>query len=242
MLGPVLCTKDHAFSLRQGPFHHEPQAAGRFVPGLAQASAGDREIPKEIPRGITNESLCAVPTPRRVSFSSPNETGDTALDRGRSGILSPDNQLGLELTPGMGCSSPASTVPYARAATVETTASELPATVPVAPAGTPPPAEISPPVPPAGSPIVVPSDSAARDSQQDGQSEPPVPPPQVPNEAPSHSADSAGLPREALDQPAGSDGKRVVIEGTIYEDGTYWKKLVCNLRCNALSTLETLGG
>lgn len=163
-----------------GPFHHDPRQAGQFVPGLAVASAGDPDIPKTLPRGITDESLQGGgPTPRRsISFSSP---ANTTLDRGESqndGTLSsqltpeyPDNQEGLY---GTG-------TPPELASFLET------------------PAETGPAAAPA---LKEPQSEVAPDR----------------NQVPGNSGSAA-----SSDPPPEGEGKKVILEGTMYEDGTYWK-------------------
>ena len=202
-----------------GPFHHDPRQAGQFVPGLATASAGDPDIPKTLPRGITNESLQGGgPTPRRaLSFSSP---AGTTIDRSESQNVDtlssqttleyPDNQEGIygpgtppELASFPG--TPVETRPETALAVKEPQSEVATASAPKEPQSAPGPKEPQSKVATAIAPE---------------ESQPEVSP--VPSQGPSSSgAPSSDPPQE------GEGGRKVILEGTMYEDGSYWKILDC---------------
>ena len=161
------------YVLRGGPFHHQAQAAGVFVPGHAKANLEDPAIQEilrqptlELP-GIGSTDSLGCPTARALKFSP----APTLTDSQQSAPtpMQPDNQLGL---------SPVPESPY------------------------PSPPEPTPPQP--------------------TPAEQPVPP------APSHAEGLAEANTGGEDErPQKDGGRQVILEGTMYEDGTYWKKLNC---------------
>ena len=211
-----------------GSFHHQPRAAGVFVPGHATSSAGDPEIPKTIPRGITNESLavqCPTPSPRRtISFTSPAET---TLDRRASSFSVspelPDNQLGL-LDP---CDREWPELAGKKASPIDLEP-ETSYVEPTIPCGGVPPPEVNVSAP-SGTISNPPGDASL------GQASTPPGPAEaidsgrhlpVPDSTPIQEPGTSASPiaKEPVPTP---EGARLTLEGTMYDDGTYWKKLVC---------------
>ena len=205
-----------------GSFHHQPRAAGVFVPGHAAVSAGDKEIPKTLPRGVTNESLaaqCPTPSPRRtISFTSPAET---TLDRkGSSFSVSPeqpDNQLGL-LEP---CDRAWPELAKNKADSSGTIdlEPETPCVEPTIPYGGVPPPELHV-SDPSGTISNPPRDDTSGEATGSGHHHP------VPESTPNQEPGKSVSPNAKEPSPA-PEGARLTLEGTMYDDGTYWKKLVC---------------
>lgn len=206
-----------------GPsFHHEPQGEGVFVPGLAPGTIdGVRMIsPKPTLASIptlayersgsalsVGSSLPSPPTPKRLEMTPANR-------------ILPDNQLGLTQE-----SSPTATTaldpPTPRTdqeeeeQTLEQTQQHQPAVPPNQPNQPNSPA-------PAGT----------------GSGSPPAPPTnQAPATAPVNGPGGPAIATPAEGATAPPDKADVVIQGTMYTDGTYWKKHVCTRRISCCFVL-----
>ena len=116
-----------------GPFHHEPRAAGVFVPGLARADLEDPAVSKllrapTLTLGQSEECLAGTPTPRRIAF---NSTGsDASLGSGTPNQLASPVQPPLHMQQSQ--ASLASTLQYKPASpapTANETISGTPVTV-----------------------------------------------------------------------------------------------------------------
>lgn len=204
--------------LIEGPFHHEPRAAGVFVPGLAQAHLGDRDLPnimsqKTLVYGQTGsqESLMeAAPTPRRLELAT------------QSSFSSPDVRVTLEqsaaaeaclMSPNTGSQAPVAEasshahgllslgVPLeasAKTMVLSPTGEQVVAPSPPAEHHTPPPVEPS---------------SLQAEVRTPAQPEPKASP----------SIPAPAQPASPVEPPPPAPP---VLEGTMYTDGTYWKTLL----------------
>lgn len=191
-----------------GPtFHHEPQDDGVFVPGLAPGTIRGLDMISPKP------TLASLPTMAYEKKNSAVSVGSTLpspptpkrLEMTLTPVsrIPPDNQLGL--TPN---SSPTATT------------------------------TIDPPTP---------HTDPAGEVEQTQQDQPPVPPnqPDLPtppapagvgsgsltapptNQAPATASVGPAVAPRAADATTPPDKADVVIQGTMYTDGTYWKKRVC---------------
>lgn len=185
-----------------GEFHHEPRSAGLFVPGLASTSVGDPALPKMPPPGRVNstDSLQGTgPTPRKsLSFASPAPTDADSQPE------EPETPCTLSYHPDnqLGLvESPVwgtSFLDKKPSSLEKTTSSPMPESEEVL-SHDPPTAEKEPPPP-----TVPPAGSGDKG----------------PDRTDTATAAAPAVPEEG--------GKRVVLEGTMYDDGTYWKRLICN--------------
>ena len=255
-----------------GPFHHEPRAAGVFVPGLAQASLGDPDLPKLLRQptltlGQSSDSLGSDEcTPKRLAFTPPGSltpmmaspvhpVPDSQLAHQCTGfseatttpatlLYSPPHNshppAPTASTDGQPSAPATATKPATNAALVhgQPLANMQPAMTPPAhstPASTPASTHGQPPqmTPPAPATTANAAPSIAPAASTHGQ---PPAGPQVPQEmplggscatlshaagAPASSSSSGGVPDE------GSSEVSIRMEGTMYTDGTYWKKPAC---------------
>ena len=183
-----------------GQFHHEPRSAGVFVPGLASTSVGDPALPK-MPapgRGMSTDSLQGVGPTPRKSLSFAS-AAPTASESPEV----PETPCTVEYQPdnqlGLGES------PSWGTAFLDKKASSPENTTPTPMPESrevlshdPPTAEKEPPPP-----TVPPAGSGSKGPDRTDTA-----------------TTAAAVPEEG--------GKRVILEGTMYDDGTYWKRLTCN--------------
>ena len=178
--------QQHYIPCPWGDFHHQPLAAGTFVPGHASASVGDPDLPKTRDgAGLTSqastESLNAGgPTPRKLVLSP----APTTLDRADS-----KDSYTVANTPKDG---------HGKDVVIEIQSSMLPPILPDNQLGLeethpPSPVESGPPIP------ETPDNTEHPETEE-------VPP----------------------EKGEGSGGTPIVLQGTMYDDGTYWKTLGCD--------------
>ena len=214
-----------------GDFHHENRAAGVFVPGQATGTLKDAILtssPNEQNSSMTQEELELLRAP--------------TLDLGNS-----PTPKRLRLTP---CPSeksleaPASctqTLPDAAPAVIdikETPPVPVPDTKPETQQPDTKPDAQEPNTPMESFPDAQPRDLSPPPSQPRG----PSPPPSQPNQVPANGTQGSNIPvtpqgprsdtpptRPAKAAPSNNTQKQaIILEGTMYTDGTYWKTLCCS--------------
>lgn len=266
--------------------HHEPRAAGVFMPGLAQAPLEDPDVQalmrqKTLTLGQTDSTECLGsenPTPRRIAFT-PGQT-QSSLARMASPVKPNLNALETQQSQATLAYEPTASLPATVPASLPATVlASLPATpAPPQAALAPPAAAFSMPAAVSPPPTVLDSESVAssppqvlqpenqlgdswvnppRSSSWEALSTPHSSPPSatepgslvpessqpqpttvqdastqhVPSQAPSPAPETS-TPAERPPPAAANNTGDGEMTGTMYTDGTYWKRLRCDFRDN----------
>ena len=213
-----------------GPVHHEPRAAGVFIPGVAQSQLADPDLPNlmrqrtlTLGQSDSMECLGDEVTPRRMNFTPGSSQASLASPVGPPPVTPPPKA----------CTSPAPTTLDYQLGTFSVS-SQL---SPIPPDNQLGDTQLNPPTPPFCSPPAPGSiDPHARSQALTPEGSLPqtlTSSLQLAQATPHAATPQATPPQTVTNQSTASSSgggtDAPELEGTMYTDGTYWKTLDRNI-------------